>query len=182
MNSLDITYHSQKLVFVSQQDTVSSQHANTSSSSLLTVQSWMGPMSRIRDCTCKSFGSLIMIDNPWSKKTTTDWSLMGTHGRKQIGPWIQHFSVSNQKKKKRMCLMNTYETMWKDWKCTLTNQTLSHMSLTFRGSPGEFYPLLHEAQPSNSCWQSCLSANHQLTWWTNTRVWNIWEAAEFNAF
>lgn len=41
------------------------------------------------------------------------------------------------------------------------------MSLTCRGRCGGLYPLLHEAQPSNSCWQSCLSPNHPLTCQTN---------------
>lgn len=40
---------------------------------------------------------------------------------------------------------------------------VSHMSLTCRERPGLLYPLLHEAQPWNSCWQSCLSPNHPLT-------------------
>lgn len=53
-----------------------------------------------------------------------------------------------------------------------TQSTMSQMSLTCQGCPGELYPLLHEAQPSNSCWQSCFSANRPLTWWTDTRMGN----------
>lgn len=45
---------------------------------------------------------------------------------------------------------------------------LSQMSLTCRECPGQLYHLLHEPQPLNSCWQSCLSPNQPLTWWTNT--------------
>lgn len=40
---------------------------------------------------------------------------------------------------------------------------LSHMSLTCQERPAALYPLLPEAQPSNSCWQSCLSPNQPLT-------------------
>lgn len=71
--------------------------------------------------------------------------------------------------------------MWLE-ECTLTSPPLSHMSLTCRGRPGELYPLLHEAQPSNSCWQSCLSPNHPITWRTNTWMWNIRKAAAFHTF
>lgn len=49
--------------------------------------------------------------------------------------------------------------------------TLSNMSLTCQGRPEELYLLQHEVQPLNSCWQSCSSANHPLTY--NTGISNI---------
>lgn len=77
------------------------------------------------------------------------------------------------------------ESLWNHmmWLEVKVNQAVvSHMSLTCRGRPGEFYPLLYEPQPWNSCWQSCLSASRPLTWWTNTKMWNIWKTSACQAF
>lgn len=141
----------------------------------------MGPLSRMQDRTCKSFGSLIVTDNHWwsfpirgkeKRKPTTDWYSKDVVENEWTDKYSSCFSF---KSKEQNFQSDRYsETMWYDWKCTLTSPPLSQMSLTCQGRPGELYPLLHEAQPSNSCWQSCWSATHPLTWWTNTRmVWNI---------
>lgn len=67
-------------------------------------------------------------------------------------------------------------------KHSLTIPPLTRESLTCQGCPGKLYCLLHEPQPSNSCWQSCLSPNHPLIWTTNKQMWELIKILQLSSF
>lgn len=86
---------------------------------------------------------------------------------KRMNWWVQCLFLLQIKRAKIPQWGGYEEIVWYNWKCTLTSPPLSQMSLTCRGRPVALYLLLHEPQPLNSCWQSCLSPHHPLTWWAN---------------